>query len=362
MNFFNFGKKDLKPIHQEEELIKDNPSDRSAEDVQSIEEVYSLASSNLDEHDFSYYQEKLELEKIDMENLMKASVLFTKKGEKDAIFQELKLSDEEIKDLANIYPDYLASLNEYGLPFAEEEVAMLNEGEKEEYKKLKEELLQFEKGLNNDFDEDDDSNYNVYSQEEAQEYFKLFKAISSLEARLKSQIRRTKNQAEKAKNPEFKDISRPEYSEFDIKMQDLAYNKVVNKDNAPLEIEGQQLSDAEVAELALEAITRKSRAGEIILGNFIAGKGKNQLVMKKRIAKNRDMLYVANGVSDDKAGEYVCTMDLDTMKVLKLKKGEKIDPKKYNIAIVSVNLDVDVNELKKLASQRRNRQEKEEVI
>ncbi len=335
------------------DLIKDG--DKTEEDVQSIDEIYSLVSSSGDKYDFKYYQEKFGLETWELEKLMKASSNYLKKGEKSNDLAGK--SEEEIRDLAIFYPEYLASLNDYSLPFSEEDIKLLDEAQKSRYLELSNQLLKLDQDITRD-PKEGEKIPNYISDRMAKEYMRILKDIYSLELRLEAEIGKIQ---EREKNPSFKDIKRPEYSEFDIQIQDLCYGKVLGKNNAPLEIKGKQLNDAEVAELALEAIERKAKQGEIFVGDFIPGEKTNQLIMKDRIAYKRDMLYIANNVGLQKPGKYVYTIDLNKMRVLKLKEGEKIDPKKYYMAIAEVSLPISLDRLKDLAAQRRNKVEEKAV-
>jgi hypothetical protein len=366
------------PETEDERQVKEPNTFKTAEDVTNEEGLHELIVSNFYDDlnqalDFHDYQEKLGLEPWEMEKLMKACVDNTKKGtgraDLEAWFKELEIPETEIKgtikDLADIYPNYLASLNEYSLPFSEEDIKYLKDDQKENYKDLKEQFSLIEKDLNIDYDDKGDYEFYNYSEKEAQKYLNLYKKIISLENRFYGQIQKAKEAKEKIKNPDFKDINRPEYSDFDIEIQNLAYEKLVTKNKQPLEVKGRRLSDADIAELALEAIERMYREGEILKGHFTEGDKKGQLSMKRTLSfkdgrEFRDMIYVHNNVHGKQAGEYTFTMNLDTMKVLRLKKGEKINSNKYNIAIVNVKLDLNIEELKELAKQRESKKEGED--
>lgn len=387
---FKFGKQELEPVIDEskdrknrassgrefpktedEERVEGESGFKTEEDVANIEEVYSLVASKPNEHDFTYYQEKFELELFEMEELMKACADYDKSA-KDSIdlkayFKELEVPEDQVekivKDLAETYPDYLASLNEYGLPFSEEEIKLLSNEDKEKYLDVKTNLMYFDEDFNVEPVKEEERDKRLDNKDQA-EYSRLFKALITLENKFRHQIRAAKKEEEREKENRFEDMERPEYSEFDIKIQDLAYKKVTEGSTKPLEIEGRQLTDAEVAELALEAIERKLNSGELFKGNFTPGKKKDQLVLKRTLSfKNgkdfRDILYISQGDQDLKPGQHIFELDLDSMKVLNLKKGEKINKEKYNIAIANVNI-IDVRALKDLVAARAIKKDKED--
>lgn len=375
---FKFGKQELEPTmnspegeSQDDENLfpKDGETLEDGVDVANIEEIYSLVASKPNEHDFTYYQEKFGLEPFEMEKLMKACYNHSDKNLLDvkAYFKELEVPEDQteeiVKDLAEIYPDYLASLNEHGLPFSEEEIELLNNEDKEKYFQIKTDLMYLDEDFNVETVEGEERDTRLDNKDQA-EYTRLFKALITLENKFRHQIRLAKKEEERKKENRFEDIERPEFSEFDIKIQDLAYEKAIEEISKPLEIEGRQLTDAEVAELALEAIERKLKSGQLSKGNFTLGKKDGQLVLKKTLSfkagrEFRDMLYIAEDVGDLKPGQYVFELDLDTMKVLNLKKGKEIDRNKYNIAIVRVKL-INVKDLEALVPQRAVEKEKEE--
>lgn len=395
---FKFGKQELEPVTNTPELEsqddenlfpKDGEKLEDGVDVANIEEIYSLVaptpkyddkdkfglepsvSFQQDKHDFTYYQEKFELELFEMEELMKACADYDKSA-KDSIdlkayFKELEVPEDQVekivKDLAETYPDYLASLNEYGLPFSEEEIKLLSNEDKEKYLDVKTNLMYFDEYFNVDPVEGEERDKRLDNKDQV-DYSRLFKALITLENKFRHQIRAVKRKEERKKENRFEDMEKPEYSEFDIEIQDLAYKKVIEGSAKPLEIKGRQLTDAEVAELALEAIERKLNSGELFKGNFKPGKKKDQLVLKRTLSfkngKNfRDILYISQGDQDLKPGQHIFELDLDSMKVLNLKKGEKIDQEKYNIAIANVNI-IDVRALKDLVAARAIKKDKED--